>query len=166
MSFVKLDTLNQATEETFLNLIGGPLEGETWLAKRVFSRRPFKHVDELYQAFEDVVRQTDDDEKIKLITSHPDLAGKAKISATSMSEQSAAGLDKLTPEEYDTFTELNTAYRSHFGFPFVICARENTKTTILAAFRERLDHSRREEIDIAINEVLKILKLRLIDQFE
>jgi 2-oxo-4-hydroxy-4-carboxy-5-ureidoimidazoline decarboxylase len=162
---MKLEALNQAAEETFLGLIGGPLEGETWLAARIFPRRPFTSVDDLYAAFEAAVEQTDDDEKIKLITSHPDLAGKAKISPTSISEQAAAGLDRLTPEEYTAFTKLNTAYKTRFGFPFVLCARENTKDTILAGFRERLHHSRRQEIDIAICEVLKILKLRLIDQF-
>src|SRR5688572_32577498 len=47
-------------------------------------------------------------EKISLIASHPDLAGKAAIegnlSAMSVAEQAAAGLDKLSAEEYAEFS--------------------------------------------------------------
>ena len=46
-------------------------------------------------------------------------------------DQSSAGLDRLSPEEYERFDALNEAYRAKFGLPFLICVRENTKETIL-----------------------------------
>lgn len=166
---MKLDALNQASGAHFLEMIGGPLEGQTWLAERIAAGRPFASVDALYAAFEQAVTAASETEQIALIASHPDLAGKAAIdgtvSAASAREQAAAGLDRLTPQQYAEFHRLNAAYREKFSFPFVICARENTRESILASFDARLGNSRSQEIAIALNEVLKILRLRLIDQY-
>jgi 2-oxo-4-hydroxy-4-carboxy-5-ureidoimidazoline decarboxylase len=165
-----IETLNQASTEQFLALIGGPLEGETWLAERVAPQRPFANVEALYSAFKQVMDNASEAEKISLITSHPDLAGKASVegtlSDTSKREQAAAGLDRLTPEEFSAFHQYNSAYKDRFGFPFVICARENTKESILSAFQSRLENERTAEIETGVGEVLKILRLRLIDKFE
>jgi 2-oxo-4-hydroxy-4-carboxy--5-ureidoimidazoline (OHCU) decarboxylase len=142
-----LDILNTLQEEQFLVTIGGPLEGETWLAARVITHRPFADRDALIKAFKHEIDIASVDEKIRLLNSH----------------QAAAGLNRLTPQEYDEFKTQNQAYRQTFGFAFVICARENTKHSILAAFRERLTHPRDDEILLSVNEVFKILRLRLID---
>jgi OHCU decarboxylase len=165
----KLNALNSASDSQVLEIIGGPLEGQTWLAQRVAVLRPFASVEALFAAFQEVVATSTEAEQIMLIASHPDLAGKLAVdktlSAASIQEQAAAGLDRLTPGEYAEFHRLNSDYRSHFNFPFVICARENTKDSILASFRVRLKHTRDQEINLAIAEVLKILRLRLIDQY-
>lgn len=164
-----LGVLNHAPDAHFLELIGGPLEGQTWLAARVIAYRPFANVEALIAAFEQVVNDASEAEHVALIASHPDLAGKAAIekplSAASAREQTAAGLTRLTPEQYAEFQELNSDYKAKFGFPFVICARENTRESILASYRTRRHHTREQEIAIAVAEVLKILRLRLIDQY-
>jgi OHCU decarboxylase len=106
--------------------------------------------------------------QLALIRAHPDLAGKAavagELTAESTREQSSAGLDRLTPEEFARFTELNTAYRERFAFPFIICVREHTKASILGQFAERLGHSHDQEIAFALGEVAKIARLRLFDR--
>jgi OHCU decarboxylase len=166
---MSLDALNAASESEFLALIGGPVEGETWLAERVAAHRPFADIEALYRAFEREVDAASEDERIALIASHPDLGNKLAVgkplSADSVREQASAGLDRLTEEEYAEFHRLNTDYREAFGFPFVICARENTKDSILTAFRSRRQNSRAQEIKTAVSEVLKILRLRLIDKY-
>lgn len=166
---MNLDDLNNASEAHFMAVIGGPLEGETWLAERVAASRPFADVAALYAAFESVVDAATEAEKIALIASHPDLAGKAAIagavSEQSKREQAAAGLDRLTPQQYDMFHQRNSAYKAKFGFPFVICARENTVDSILAAFVTRTEQTREQEIQTGVSEVLKILRLRLMDMF-
>ena len=55
--------------------------------------------------------------------------------ADSRREQASAGLDRLSPDEYEHFTRTNTAYRERFGFPFVVCVREHDKASILATAR-------------------------------
>lgn len=161
-----LAELNQAAPAEFLRLIGGPLEGQTWLAERVVSQRPFASVDALSRAFAAAATAASETEQIALIASHPDLGEKLAIkplSDHSEREQAAAGLDQLTPAEYALFHQSNQVYRAAFGFPFVICAREHTRDSILAAFAERQHHTRAQELATALAEVLKILRLRLAD---
>lgn len=167
---MKLEELNSIPESQFLERIGGPLEGEAWLAERVAALRPFADTDALIAAFHEIVGKASLEEKISLIASHPDLAGRAAIagnlSAMSVAEQAAAGLDKLSLEEYAEFGRLNSAYKERFGFPFVICAREHNKTSILAHFAKRLENARESEIETGTGEVLKILALRLKDMID
>jgi OHCU decarboxylase len=108
--------------------------------------------------------------QLALIRAHPDLAGRAavagELTAESEREQASAGLDRLTPEEYEDFQRLNSAYRDKFGFPFVVCVREHSKETILASAAARLGHSRPEEVETALGEIARIARLRLADLVE
>ncbi len=112
-----------------------------------------------------VVATASDAERLALIRAHPELAGKAAIDGTltqaSAAEQASAGLDRLTPEEFARFHDLNTRYRARFGFPFIICVRLTDKAGILAAMAARLANERDVEIATAIAEIGKITKLRL-----
>jgi 2-oxo-4-hydroxy-4-carboxy-5-ureidoimidazoline decarboxylase len=112
-----------------------------------------------------VVRDATRDEQLALIRAHPELAGKAAIDGTlteaSAAEQASAGLDRLTREEFDRFHALNAAYREKFGFPFIICVRLTDKAGILAAMERRLGDDRDAEIATAIDEIGKIVRLRL-----
>jgi len=94
------------------------------------------------------------------------LAGEGRLGAQSSAEQKAAGLERLSPQEASLFDQYNRAYRERFGFPFVICARENRKEAILAAFPERMGHTREEEIAAALREIAGIARLRLLDRVE
>ena len=88
------------------------------------------------------------------------------LAADSLRDQSSAGLDRLSPEESDSFSKLNSAYREKFGFPLVVCVRENTKETILASGKERLENSPVQEKAFALIEIAKIANLRLQDVIE
>jgi len=54
-------------------------------------------------------------------------------------------------------------YRERFGFPFVICVRDKTKESILDAYDERLAHDPEIELAIALDEIVKIMRLRIAD---
>lgn len=107
------------------------------------------------------------DEQLALIRAHPELAGKAAIDRTltdaSSAEQASAGLDRLTPQEFDQFHVLNGAYRDKFGFPFIICVRLTDKAGILAAMERRLANEREAEIETALGQIGEIVRLRLED---
>lgn len=115
-----------------------------------------------------VVDAATPDERLALIRAHPELAGKAAIDRTltqaSADEQASAGLDRLTPGEYERFHALNAAYRDRFGFPFIICVRLTDKAGILAAMQTRLAHDRETEIATAIEQIGEIVRLRLEDR--
>jgi len=112
-----------------------------------------------------VVHDATPAEQLALIRAHPELAGKAAVDGTltdaSAAEQASAGLDRLTPAEFDRFHVLNAAYRDKFGFPFIICVRLTDKAGILAAMERRLGNDRDAEIAEALAQIGEIVRLRL-----
>jgi OHCU decarboxylase len=159
--------VNALDQDEFVAALGPLFEHSPWIAAATWPARPFASLDQLHQALCATMYAAPVERQVALIQAHPDLAGKAAIAgaltAASAREQSSAGLGQLSPEEFAAFTRLNGAYRETFGFPFVICAREHTKTSILEQFAVRLEHSREQEIRAALGEIAKIARLRLLD---
>ena len=151
----------------FTLALGAIFEHSPWIAERAWNRRPFADVDDLMAAMLAVVEAASDDEKIALIRAHPDLAGKAAragaLTAHSTAEQAGAGLDRLSDEEFRRFHRLNDAYKSRFGFPFVIAVRGHTRETILAAFEIRLKNDQAAELVEALRNIGLIAHFRLED---
>jgi 2-oxo-4-hydroxy-4-carboxy-5-ureidoimidazoline decarboxylase len=158
-----LSQLNGMTREEFVRIVGPIYEHSPWIAERAWPRRPFTSVEQLREALRDTVRGASDEEKLSLISAHPDLVGRAVLTAESEGEQAAAGLISLSHDEAAQFEKYNREYRARFDFPFVICARLNKKEAILRAFPERLKNSRAQEIETALAEIFKIAELRLAD---
>jgi chitin deacetylase len=119
----------------------------------------------LHGALAQVFRGASPDERLKVLTSHPDLAGKLaqakRLTAESTAEQASAGLDALTDGERAEFTKLNAEYTKKFGFPFIIAVRDHTKASILAAFKTRVANDRDAEFATACRQVERIARLRL-----
>jgi OHCU decarboxylase len=153
--------------DAFVARFGGVFEASPWIAERAYARGPFAGVAELHRAMVAVVDEAPREARLALIRAHPDLAGKAAIAgaltAESTREQAAAGLDRLTPQQHARILALTAAYRDRFGFPFVVCAREHTADSIIAAAQERLHNDPDAEERAALAEIAKIAALRLAD---
>ena len=162
-----LAELNALDEEAFTETVGPVFEHSPWIARAAARSRPFASLDALERALAAVLDAADVDSKTALIAAHPDLAGRVaregRLTPASGAEQASAGLDRLTAGERARFDELNAAYRERFGFPFVICVREQTKETILAAMERRVRNAREDEIATALREIVAIAHLRLHD---
>jgi OHCU decarboxylase len=160
-----MDGVNELTREAFVDRFGPLFEHSPWVAEDAWSDRPFADDEELLEALESAMYSAPRERQLALIRAHPDLAGRAAIEGSltnsSTREQASAGLDRLTPDEYGAFTRTNAAYRERFGFPFVVCVREHTKESILRVAAERLEHTRDEEVRVALEEIAKIARLRL-----
>lgn len=113
------------------------------------------------------MREAPRERQLELIRAHPELAGREAEERTltreSTREQASAELDRLTADELKALRRLNRSYRERFGFPLIVCVREHTKDSIIAWGNARLDHTRDQEIDIALGEITKIARLRLSD---
>jgi OHCU decarboxylase len=160
-----MDAINELDRDAFVERYGPLFEHSPWVAEAAWRDRPFADREQLYEALVAAMHAAPRERKLALIRAHPDLAGKAAIEGTltdsSRREQAAAGLDRLTPDEYEAFTRLNAAYRERFDFPFVVCAREHTKESILRVASERLSNSEDEELRVALEEIARIARLRL-----
>lgn len=165
-----LDQVNDLDHQSFVATFGAVYEDSPWIAAEAWDARPFASLDDLHRALSAVVENAPRDRQEALIRAHPDLVGEAARAGTltraSAGEQAAAGLDRLSPSEIAEFDRLNRAYRERFGVPFVICARENKKETVLAGFDRRLRNSRDDELAAALAEIAKIARYRLQDLVE
>ena len=167
MPTVTIAELNAADRARFVAALGHIFEHSPWVAAEAFAHRPFAGADDLHRAMCTVVAAAPLEDRVALIAAHPDLVGRAALAGTltpaSQAEQSAAGLDRLDPEEIAMFADLNAAYQARFGFPFVMCVRENKKAGIIAGLYARVGNERTAEIATALGEIAKIARLRLAD---
>jgi OHCU decarboxylase len=152
--------------DAFAERFGGVFEHSPWIAAAAWERRPFGTVADLHAAMVAVVTAAPHEARLGLIRAHPDLGTKARIGAESTREQAAAGLDRLTPAQYERITALTAAHQERFGFPFVVCAREHTPDSIIAAAEARAGASPGDEERTALAEIAKIARLRLDDLLE
>ena len=164
---ILLAELNARDESGFVAVCGLLFEHSPWIAARTWRRRPFPTLTALHAELVATVQQATRQEQLALIAAHPDLVGRlareGKLSRHSIAEQAAAGLSRLSAGEIDAFERCNREYREKFDLPFIICARENRKEAILAAFPARLAHTREQEIAAALAEIGKIARFRLLD---
>ena len=167
---IVLDRVNEMDQEEFVASYGRLFERSPWVAEEAWRSRPFWSVEEMWRAFEAAMCSAPRERQLDLIQAHPDLAGKAAIAGEltpeSAREQASAGLDRLSPGEYEAFTRMNREYREKFGLPMVVCVREHTKESVLENVESRLGNSRDEEIRTALAEISKISHYRLLDLVE
>lgn len=164
---ITLPYLNQSTQPAFTAALGHLFEHSPWVAEQTWPHRPFADAASLHAALCATMRAAPREEQLALIRAHPDLAGRLaqqnRLTAESTREQASAGLDRLTDAELATFTRQNDAYKTKFGFPFIICARLNAKAAILEAMNSRLHNPPDTEFATALGEIEKIARLRLAD---
>ena len=162
-----LSRLNELNCAEFVAIVGPVFEHSPWIAELTWLKRPFANLEELHRVMCETVRGAGQEKQLALICAHPDLVGRAALAGTltreSANEQAGAGLNRLSPGEIAIFQKHNNAYRDRFSFPFVICARLNKKEAILAGFEQRLQNTREQEIQIALEEIFKIAEFRLSD---
>jgi 2-oxo-4-hydroxy-4-carboxy-5-ureidoimidazoline decarboxylase len=155
-----LGTMGRAA---FVRHLGGVFEDAPWVAEAAWSAGPFADLDALHDAMAAAVRGAGRERQLALVRAHPDLAASRLLSPESAREQRAAGLDALSADDRARLLALNAAYRARFGFPFVVCAREHTPASILAAAEARLAGDAATEERTALAEVAKIARLRLVE---
>ena len=170
MRKIPLNEVNKLGLEEFVAKFGSLYEHSTWVAEGAYEEQPFEDVSAMHGAFGRVLQDASRERQLALIKAHPDLAGKAAMAGDltpeSAQEQASVGLDRLSPEEYETFTELNEAYKEKFGMPMIFAVREHTKETILDGAEARLQNSREEEVALALKEINKIARYRLGETVE
>ncbi len=151
----------------FVARYGGIYEHSPWVAERVAALLDGGTVDleTLARLMADCVDNASKEQQLDLIRAHPDLAGRAQVAgeltADSTEEQSSAGLDKCSTEEYARFQELNDLYKSKFDFPFVMAVRNSDRQQILEAFAARLENDVDTEFEAALEQIHTIARLRL-----
>jgi len=162
-----LSDLNACSRDDFVAALGNVFEYSPWIAEQAALARPFDGVRQLFDAMRGFVKQTPSEQQLALIRAHPDLANRtqraAGLTAESSTEQNSAGLDRLSDAELEAFERANNAYRTRFGFPYIVCARRHTRDSILRDFEHRLPNDAKTEVQNSLNEIFRIAALRVAE---
>jgi 2-oxo-4-hydroxy-4-carboxy-5-ureidoimidazoline decarboxylase len=154
------------THAEFIARFGPVYEASPWVAEGVWSRVEAGLLDDretLAKAMREEVDAAPRELQLELIRAHPELASRAKMADASVKEQSGAGLDQCTPEEFEAFQRLNAAYNLCFGFPFIVAVKGMTRSEILAQFERRLGNDPETEFATALEQIHRIAGFRLAE---
>jgi len=155
--------LNLLDRSGFVDAVGWIFECSPWVAERAWEARPFAGLDALHATMIEEVQRATASEKLELLKAHPDLGARARLTRASTEEQAGAGLDSLTSAEFEQLHRLNAAYRSRFGFPFLLAVKGATKHDVLRALQARLESTPENEYREALRQVYRIARFRLED---
>jgi 2-oxo-4-hydroxy-4-carboxy--5-ureidoimidazoline (OHCU) decarboxylase len=139
------DLPRQLTAEQLAELF----EGRTTLVERLAA------LDDPLASAGEVIAELNEDEKLEALNAHPAIGAK-RLSARSASEQ---GSDD-DPETLAELERLNAEYERRFGFRFVVFVNRRPKSEIVPILRERLERTRDEELDTAVQELVAIAEDR------
>ena len=125
-------------------------EGDTTLVRKLAARE-----DPLGNAHE-VIATLTEEEKLEALNAHPAIGARSGLSARSAAEQG----DAADPETLAELARLNGEYERRFGFRFVVFVNRRPKAKVLEVLRERIERTRTEELDTAVEELVAIAEDR------
>ena len=158
-----INKINKLPKSEFIKVFANIFENAIWIAEKLYNQKPFDNFEELSSKMLNIFETAEKEKQLKILKDHPDLANKTKISSLtpdSLKEQTSAGLDQCTEEEFNEFKKLNDSYKK-FGFPFILAVKGKSKIEILDNFRKRINSESEIEFKEAVKQVKKIAKLRL-----
>lgn len=185
-----IEQVNDLDHAEFTRKFARLFQDGGWIVEEAWHKRPFNNFYGLRRAFQEALFDAPPERQLQLMRSYPNLGATRDEAATdigispeqydalsaaavggvlspeSVRDQSAAGLDRLSAGEYETFQRLTGTYRDRFGFPLIVTVRETTKEAILANGKTRLENPPTQERATALVEVAKIANLRLQDLVE
>ena len=159
-----IKNINKLSQSEFVKVFANIFENASWIAKDVYNKKPFKDFADLSQKMLSIFSTSTKENQLKILKAHPDLADKVTVNlltTNSRTEQSNAGLDQCSEEEFNEFKDLNKSYKQKYGFPFVIAVKDKNIIEILSEFKKRNLNSVDDEFKEAIIQVGKIANLRL-----
>ena len=159
-----IDKINKLSLSEFVEIFANIFEKTKWIVERLYKQKPFDSFEGLCSKMLGIFKTASKETQLKILKAHPDLADKAAINSLAINsrmEQSDAGLDQCSEEEFKEFKDLNKKYKQEFGFPFIIAVKGKNKIEILSEFKKRILNSIDDEFNEAIIQVSKIAKLRL-----
>ena len=162
-----LADLSTLYRDAFVAAVGAVFEHSPWVMERAWEKRPFGNRAAFITALGDVLHEAGRELQLSLINAHPELAGKLAIrgalTTESTREQAGAGLAACSPEEFASLQQLNSAYRTKFGWPFIVAVKGLSRQQIIAEMTRRIERTPDEEFAEALAQILRIASFRLDD---
>ena len=165
---IRLEQVNSMTKDEFADTFGPLFQGPRWVVEYAYDQRPFANTQALRTAFQEALFTATPQQQSELMSFYPSLGSDAVASgdegAFSQSDQSTAGLTRLTDEDHTAFSELTDAYREKYGIPLIVCVRDaGDRNQILESGWSRMNNSATQEHAAALIEIAKIANHRFDD---
>jgi 2-oxo-4-hydroxy-4-carboxy--5-ureidoimidazoline (OHCU) decarboxylase len=139
------DVSRKLSEEQLAELF----EGRTRLVAKLAQQ------DDPLGSAREVIHQLTEEEKLEALRAHPAI-GARTLSARSAAEQGIVG----DPAVLTELAYQNQVYEEKFGFRFVVFVNRRSKAEILDVLRQRLERTREEELETALEELVAIAEDR------
>lgn len=159
---ITLDEVNAMSQQRFTEVFGHVVQDVPWAVERAFTARPFADTTALREAFQDAVLTGSSEQQDELLRAFPDLGAEDETGHALAVDHVA--LSNLDADDHEDVVDLATAYREHFGFPLIICAKETERFEyVLKNGWSRMDNSPATERAFALIEIAKIANYRFSD---
>lgn len=140
--------------------------GSTEWARQMTGSRPYRLVDDLFEAAELKWFALSPADWLEAFAAHPKIGSKKAASrqqtrAADWSAGEQAGMSDAVDEVKAELAEINRLYHDKFGFIFIVCATGRSAEEMLAIARARISNSVETELRIAAEEQNKITEIRL-----
>jgi 2-oxo-4-hydroxy-4-carboxy-5-ureidoimidazoline decarboxylase len=126
---------------------------------RMLAVRPFATLTHVQRMAAEIWEQLTPEDWLEAFAKHPQIGANGAISAWSSEEQS--GMNSAAVEIAGRLAELNREYFEKFGWIFIVCATGKSAETMLHLLELRLPNPPDVELEIAVEEQSKIMRLRL-----
>jgi 2-oxo-4-hydroxy-4-carboxy--5-ureidoimidazoline (OHCU) decarboxylase len=139
------DLPRQLTVEELAELF----EGRTRFVELLATR------DDPLESAPEVIAELSEAEQLEALNAHPAIGARG-LSGRSAEEQG----DDAEPVVLTELAYLNQVYEEKFGFRFVVFVNGRPKVEILDVLQQRLERSREEELETALDELVAIARDR------
>jgi 2-oxo-4-hydroxy-4-carboxy-5-ureidoimidazoline decarboxylase len=159
---MQLAVFNSADRAEAIAALRPCADVERWV-EQVADARPFTSAQDLIDFAGTAADPFTPSEVRQALAHHPRIGERpaAATAEASMSRSEQSGVDPTDSALALALAEGNRAYEEKFGRVFLIRAAGRTAPEILAALRERLNHSPEEEDAIVARQLREIALLRL-----
>ncbi len=162
---MRLDQFNALTYDEALKDLQRCCGARRWTTQMV-ARRPFRSVDEVFAAADQLWAGCNREDVLEAFRHHPKIGDVASLrsrfaTTKQWAEGEQAGVRAAAEDVLKKLAAGNEAYEAKYGFIFIVCATGKTAEEMRALLVERLQNPPAVELKIAAGEQAKITRIRL-----
>jgi OHCU decarboxylase len=164
-----IEALNASDPEMFVARLRPLFEAADPLATALYAARPFDSYAALIDRAAEIIPTLPPAQQVEVLNAHPRIGESAEavrqVSSLSYREQGYEQEHQAPPDQlarvYADLADLNRHYEQRFGFRFVVFVDGRPKSEIVDVLRQRLTHSRSDELETGLHDMLAIARDRL-----
>jgi 2-oxo-4-hydroxy-4-carboxy-5-ureidoimidazoline decarboxylase len=162
MTIAEFDHLELAEKKALLHQCCG---SSTWV-NNMIAAPPAEDLVDLLEIAEEIWYACHESDWREAFSHHPKIGDintlKERFGATAQwAEGEQASVKEASEQTLQELTAANQAYEQRFGYIFIVCATGKSADEMLQLLNQRLYNNPEVEIQVAMEEQLKITRLRL-----